>query len=130
MLNVIAFISIHSAARAETPSRVRTPSDVNLFQSTPPRGRRRSWPPTADDNAVYFNPLRREGGDQGGSADRRSSGYFNPLRREGGDTGFALSPLTSQDFNPLRREGGDSPHLPIWLSSLYFNPLRREGGDT
>ena len=34
------YISIHSTTRVET-SRVRTPSDVNLFQSTPPRGWRR-----------------------------------------------------------------------------------------
>ena len=33
--------------------------------------------------------------------------YFNPLRREGGDLKLLMSVLGVRDFNPLRREGGD-----------------------
>ena len=79
-------ISIHSAARAETlyhlcqqhrlwyfnPLRREggdpkaTPSaELNsVFQSTPPRGRRQSYPGHGPRAALHFNPLRREGGDE------------------------------------------------------------------
>ena len=55
-------ISIHSAARAETLS----------------------WT-IAQTVTIYFNPLRREGGDKVMVIVLWSDDNFNPLRREGGD---------------------------------------------
>ena len=54
-------ISIHSAARAETKRRI-VQARAELFQSTPPRGRRRKSQEFTQAD-TYFNPLRREGGD-------------------------------------------------------------------
>ena len=34
--------------------------------------------------------------------------YFNPLRREGGDVLSTKRCLAGLNFNPLRREGGDT----------------------
>ena len=58
----VAFISIHSAARAET----NTFNNIIVIQ-------------------INFNPLRREGGDSSRLMLSWYSMHFNPLRREGGD---------------------------------------------
>ena len=55
-------ISIHSAARAETIIS-RICQDYFVFQSTPPRGRRRCFSQLRGFCTDDFNPLRREGGD-------------------------------------------------------------------
>ncbi len=83
--NYIYSISIHSAARAETGTTVSSFTGSTVFQSTPPRGRRRAF-------RRILTGLSN----------------FNPLRREGGDLLIIFPSSGSPDFNPLRREGGDS----------------------
>ena len=76
-------ISIHSTARVET-SLLPTPLTDCLFQSTPPRGWRRTAFPQSR-GIRNFNPLHREGGDGRSLAFPPGPCYFNPLHREGGD---------------------------------------------
>ena len=78
-----------------------------IFQSTPPRGRRR-----IPSSHMYSNTLFQSTPPRG----RRlviwqqffvGQVYFNPLRREGGDTTILFMIHFVMNFNPLRREGGD-----------------------
>ena len=98
-----------------------------------------------------FNPLRREGGDEGGVTDVEHYVHFNPLRREGGDVnpqevmpqadisihsaaraetdihwdGIIIKPISIHSAARAETAQGD-------ISKFYaddFNPLRREGGD-
>ena len=101
---------------------------------------------------MYFNPLRREGGDDGltgqldslgrisihsaARAETFSSGsssvgiiHFNPLRREGGDIP-ALKPLIILPISIHSAARAETSNLLIYLGQTeHFNPLRREGGD-
>ena len=169
-----AYISIHSTARVETETFKlydeviefqSTPprgwrhifflliGNVHGFQSTPPRGWRRSWPPAADDNAVYFNPLHREGGDPPvltrffsysrisihSTARVETRLFFQDIhcisisihstaRVE--TEPYRILCLLTVNFNPLHREGGDRLQLSARPEALQnFNPLHREGGD-
>ena len=100
-------ISIHSAARAETTEEGFVADARQIFQSTPPRGRRQSYPGHGPRAALHFNPLRREGGDEMlvivgqvafisiHSAARAETNTFNNII------------VIQINFNPLRREGGD-----------------------
>ena len=83
-LEVCAMISIHAPARGATES-ASPQSDIDIFQSTLPRGERLL--------NVFFSP---------------NSSNFNPRSREGSDI-MELS-ITSPvpDFNPRSREGSDS----------------------
>ena len=56
-----------------------------LFQSTPPRGRRRFWVQSSPCLLLYFNPRLREGGDLHATAAVWNTLHFNPRLREGGD---------------------------------------------
>ena len=100
----------------------------NIFQSTPPRGRRRPTG-TYRSRLHNFNPLRREGGDglrsrtlasweiSIHSAARAETLFLQYLlgiakisihsaaRAETNQD--SLNYHEAQDFNPLRREGGD-----------------------
>ena len=67
---------------------------------------------------MYFNPLRREGGDQTSETSTRESLDFNPLRREGGDDVLAGTGTGHTDFNPLRREGGDPGWFPRTILTI------------
>ena len=58
---------------------------VILFQSTPPRGRRRIVRTSTFAPGMHFNPRLREGGDSAWLPIWFASGYFNPRLREGGD---------------------------------------------
>ena len=98
------------------------------FQSTPPRGWRRSGP------GPYFligdfNPLHREGGDCPLFFPASLSFDFNPLHREGGDNYRLVKGMDDANFNPLHREGGDLQWHPPRHKFGNFNPLHREGGD-
>ena len=79
-------ISIHSAARAETPTSNGLTIIGGKFQSTPPRGRRRR-PSLVEGGAVHISI----------HSAARAETCFSQLR------GFC-----TDDFNPLRREGGDN----------------------
>ena len=125
--------------------------DKNLFQSTPPRGRRlssresrtslhrfQSTPPRGRRLYEYACDWSKAGISIHASA-REATVYstlcvsrmsnFNPRLREGGDS---LSPSrlpAVADFNPRLREGGDE-HVSISpKKKLNFNPRLREGGD-
>ena len=121
-------ISIHSAARAETV-----------------RSRPSSY------RGIYFNPLRREGGDPCRCYRCIFGTYFNPLRREGGDHKRRRlkskiqisihSAARAETAEELETEG--EPEISIHSAARaetvgmrfvcgtggHFNPLRREGGD-
>ncbi len=123
-----------------------------IFQSTPPRGRRRSTIMRQRKSSTYFNPRLREGGDQR-TLQLTGKGYrfqstpprgrrrkavpagtvgridFNPRLREGGDDGRFTGPADIANFNPRLREGGDRDADGSHGRNIYFNPRLREGGD-
>ena len=62
-LDLFSMISIHASAREATEAKDTKLLTVDLFQSTPPRGRRpRDTLKESADNC-NFNPRLREGGD-------------------------------------------------------------------
>ena len=124
---------------------------VILFQSTPPRGRRRIVRTSTFAPGMHFNPRLREGGDSAWLPIWFASGYFNPRLREGGDvyeafyadkyfisihasareatTIPALSPLSVARFQSTPPRGRRHRLFSGSLSYAYFNPRLREGGD-
>ena len=129
----------------------RPDSGQNVFQSTPPRGRRRLlwllefsrayisihasareatlWRAWLLLRMEYFNPRLREGGDSTYSCPPFPAANFNPRLREGGDPNCRTSTTSAVYFNPRLREGGDHPRCRPAQFLLYFNPRLREGGD-
>ena len=94
-------ISIHSTARVET-----------------------SWPPAADDNAVYFNPLHREGGDRmcwQVPAQATQISIHSTARVE--TRAYYAGLEAGHNFNPLHREGGDHRKRQIRTCSEIFGVL-------
>ena len=78
-----------------------------LFQSTPPRGRRR-YCLHGLLALMYFNPLRREGGDDGLTGHLDSLGRISIHSAARAETfSSGSSSVGIIHFNPLRREGGD-----------------------
>ena len=124
---------------------------LQIFQSTPPRGRRQYSRLLLAHGKHDFNPLRREGGDAKHWSSTSISVDFNPLRREGGD--YELGLVTSMDDISIhsaaraetlfggtaRQKGNISIHSAARAETAildchvcidaHFNPLRREGGD-
>ena len=88
-------------------TKLQNHADKFLFQSTPPRGRRRP----------------------GALQTHKPSPNFNPRLREGGDPNCRTSTTSAVYFNPRLREGGDHPRCRPAQFLLYFNPRLREGGD-
>ena len=76
-------VSIHAPARGATVL-PRKPIKTCRFQSTPPRGGRRSYPASARPGCG-FNPRPRAGGDRSASAKPQAMTSFNPRPRAGGD---------------------------------------------
>ena len=129
----------------------RPDSGQNVFQSTPPRGRRRPGALQTHKPSPNFNPRLREGGDPNCRTSTTSAVYFNPRLREGGDPPGILLGNSFPDFNPRLREGGDPLRRPLLRKVLLFqstpprgrrrkdgwylcrgnnfNPRLREGGD-
>ena len=120
-------ISIHASAKEATFEHLLYVLDEHIFQSTPPRRRRRLLK-THKDDVIDFNPRLREGGDTVFPLTRRLPHYFNPRLREGGDlpeenkiyirnisihasakeaTALLIAFSRSANFNPRLREGGD-----------------------
>ena len=102
--------------------------------------------------AVYFNPLHHEGGDQVGKELLAEQKNFNPLHHEGGDDGSQMhldSPRRISIHSTTRVETmfsskigrapsifqstpprGWRPHgITMTLQNFNFNPLHHEGGD-
>ncbi len=117
-------VSIHAPARGATPRppisrpscsgfnpRPREGGDANSlemiatvtkFQSTPPRGGRRSTGGICR-SRTGFNPRPREGGDDRGDEKGRGWGCFNPRPREGGDLEPGGHEFLRGGFNPRPR---------------------------
>ena len=83
-------VSIHAPAKEATSSASSSSFDW-LFQSTPPRRRRRAKGIVATLEIDGFNPRPREGGDPDTMAVVVSCTGFNPRPREGGDSTAKLS---------------------------------------
>ncbi len=144
-----AYVSIHASAREATMSLVMSPGST-LFQSTPPRGRRRlelidqpavglfqSTPPRgrrptprrAPSRPRCFNPRLRAGGDARRQARRPPSRRFNPRLRAGGDKAVRGPIMAHPCFNPRLRAGGDGRSPARSTRKRCFNPRLRAGGD-
>jgi len=126
----------------------RVGAPVPLFQSTPPRRRRRGET-SIPGGANSFNPRLRAGGDAiagqnlrhfpvsihasaqeattSSSAGWPARGGFNPRLRAGGDPGLDSPCRRSSSFNPRLRAGGDNKALYDSLLQLAFQstPPRR-----
>ena len=106
---IVRDISIHAPARGATPSFIAFMLPINIFQSTHPRGVRRTYQRLSPSCDIFqsthprgvrrieciqvrhsqrdFNPRTREGCDlQHGSHHRSRGKDFNPRTREGCDT--------------------------------------------
>ena len=122
-------ISIHASAREATIGTITYTAYDMIFQSTPPRGRRRPGALQTHKPSPNFNPRLREGGDPNCRTSTTSAVYFNPRLREGGDHPRCRPAQFLLYFNPRLREGGDHPRCRPAQFLLYFNPRLREGGD-
>ena len=144
-------ISIHVPAWGTTQIE-RFYESTNKFQSTFPRGERRSGAGCSDCRKVNFNPRSRVGNDCCLFYNIIQHCYFNPRSRVGNDDTFR-SYHSSNDlyFNPRSRVGNDSGSqcmcLPVYLfqstfprgerplsqrcryAYSYFNPRSRVGND-
>ncbi len=101
-----AGVSIHAPARGATAV---GPGDRHgqQFQSTPPRGGRRSGL-TGSSRSSRFQSTPPRGGDTCIALTRSRCAGFNPRPRAGGDSSCARGRRTARSFNPRPRAGGDS----------------------
>ena len=79
-----------------------------IFQSTPPRRRRRARHGLKFLKKFFFNPRLREGGDVYHNTLLNWLSFFNPRLREGGDLSITNQSILINIFNPRLREGGDT----------------------
>ena len=146
-------VSIHAPAWGATAQLRRAHAIPSSFQSTPPRGGRRSAQRLAGAR-IRFNPRPRVGGDQmaarriarselfqstpprGGRRAAQCAYWrhgirFNPRPRVGGDcTVRTQKQIRSSRFNPRPRVGGDaSASMTLSTQFASFNPRPRVGGD-
>ena len=120
------------------------------FQSTLPRGERRSLSTISSKNS-YFNPRSHEGSDPPNRAtativllfqstlprgerqirrgQRSIFHYFNPRSHEGSDLSGLTVTVLFRDFNPRSHEGSDGGHVNGRRGYRYFNPRSHEGSD-
>ena len=125
-------VSIHAPARGATRNaRCSRRSDL-VFQSTPPRGGRRTSRRQICDAAISFNPRPRAGGDVTVHGNRWTwHRCFNPRPRAGGDDSARVQQHAVTDVSihaPARgatRRPGQRPSC-----QWRFNPRPRAGGDT
>ena len=96
---------------------VYKPALCPVFQSTLPRGERRSSPLYFCNLFSNFNPRSREGSDSSPLYFCNLFSNFNPRSREGSDLRDGNISRWQYDFNPRSREGSDDP-API----LVVNP--------
>ena len=145
-----AYISIHAPAWGATADTSIKGSILVIFQSTLPRGERRSKAVPIASTPVFQSTLPR--------GERRTSfcpvrflGHFNPRSRVGSDSltldsevskdisihapawgatcVFSGNPTIDNDFNPRSRVGSDGYMYTFLLSSRNFNPRSRVGSD-
>ena len=78
-------ISIHSTARVETATQcdIAGMLIISIHSTARVETMKRIWSRPV---AINFNPLHREGGDDGKELARFDKSDFNPLHREGGDS--------------------------------------------
>ena len=120
-----------------------------MFQSTPPRGRRRqgggngtkiykvsihasAWEATCSsvfplNGLTGFNPRLRVGGDGSRRRSRGLPNRFNPRLRVGGDDGDWPLPVATESFNPRLRVGGDGPACAWRTGTIWFQSTPPRG---
>ena len=125
-------------------------TDLELFQSTLPRGERQLLMNIKLQDC-YFNPRSHEGSDQYRRNNSGILGDFNPRSHEGSDIHLYKEVQTMEHFNPRSHEGSDdinqerrtgkdiSIHAPTrgathrrenrTHAGKYFNPRSHEGSD-
>ena len=95
-----------------TPPRGRRPDNAALlkvsssFQSTPPRGRRRCMLDTFK-FCFYFNPRLRKGGDDSLTGNEAGTMLFQSTPPQGRRRHSRRNDCLHIDFNPRLRKGGD-----------------------
>ena len=100
-----------------------------MFQSTPPRGRRRRCKACHSAEPPGFNPRLREGGDSSISfAFRCFKVSIHASAREATQRKCRSMAFHTR-FNPRLREGGDFSAISSHPDHPRFNPRLREGGD-
>ena len=130
----------------------QAPGLLHKFQSTRPRGARRSWLRTRQAGSSRFNPRARVGRDQRAVWVAHRPHSFNPRARVGRDVGFLPGAVATAGFQSTRPRGARrqdeiigkiityvSIHAPAWgatpswLQSARryrcFNPRARVGRD-
>ena len=100
-------VSIHAPARGATIGG-RTISPVHVFQSTPPRGGRRSRVVLCCIGRRFQSTPPR-GGRRRQCRHLHQQRSFNPRPRAGGDKPQIRTPANIMSFNPRPRAGGDVP---------------------
>ena len=134
ILFVHSKISIHAPARGATEVFRITPS-MKLFQSTLPRGERRSRRQRLFEIARISIHAPARGATVVSILTCPSNSYFNPRSREGSDVCFRVYERLSIYFNPRSREGSDnvyyeyskyrgiSIHAPARGATIASSPL-------
>ena len=138
ILFVHSKISIHAPARGATEVFRITPS-MKLFQSTLPRGERRSRRQRLFEIARISIHAPARGATVVSILTCPSNSYFNPRSREGSDVCFRVYERLSIYFNPRSREGSDnsvkpfviridsiSIHAPARGATLFRNVMQLE----
>ena len=107
ILFVHSKISIHAPARGATEVFRITPS-MKLFQSTLPRGERRSRRQRLFEIARISIHAPARGATKQAAAPFRNCSYFNPRSREWSDGNDGTNGKDGKDFNPRSREWSDA----------------------
>jgi len=120
-------VSIHAPARGATHYRLES-GQSTVFQSTPPRGGRRTtdWSPVSP---RCFNPRPRAGGDALQIGVRSVHGVSIHAPARGATRIYSPQVRSRQCFNPRPRAGGDGAPVRGTSPTFSFNPRPRAGGD-
>ena len=102
--------------------------DLERFQSTHPRGVRRS-PRCRMRSRPGFNPRTHEGCDPLAHLCSRCCSCFNPRTHEGCDLEIDTPMKLALGFNPRTHEGCDTGLRSWWQPWQSFNPRTHEGCD-
>ncbi len=102
---------------------------LSMFQSTRPRGARRSGRPSAACTRC-FNPRARVGRDARQRQNPEHHQSFNPRARVGRDGRSSGLPKRLTCFNPRARVGRDSRRWQRLCETASFNPRARVGRDS
>ena len=122
-------VSIHASAREATDPASAPPLPADLFQSTPPHGRRRSigsGEPGKGRVSIHASAREATGAVIPGVM---LTGVFQSTPPHGRRRGCHPPWPGMTRFNPRLRTGGDYPCRPPMLHRVGFNPRLRTGGD-